>query len=104
MGAHVAFAVACHEEIKMCRKPIINSSISFRKVDKKYLLFDSINGYIYETNQIGATILKECDGNKSIDEIINKICLVCPNVKQNIVKKDLYEYFREIENLDVIHW
>lgn len=61
-----------------------------------FLVMNTKNGEVYQTNETGKKILELCDGKKTVEEIIKELC---PSKE---AEKEVKEYFDELRKAGAI--
>jgi len=84
-----------NKKYKFCNK------LTEKKIDSIMMVYNEINGDMYELNELGMKIYLNLKSNISIENIINKLNDEY-NCEKSIIEKDVSELINRFEKLGII--
>ncbi|MDT8717346.1 PqqD family protein [Clostridium sp. 19966] len=90
------------ENLRDC-KPKKNEGITARPQMDDYALFNTLTARFFLVNEVGYVVFNECDGEKSISEIVDVIydkCIEKPNRLD--IENDVLEMIRLLEKYELV--
>ena len=78
-------------------RPQMTKDIVFREEDDGAFLFDPIKDELRCLNDTGVVIYKAINGKNSIDDIVNKLAAIYPDVEKGQIRKDVETFMEDLK-------
>ena len=83
--------------------PRKGQGVTMLRVGRECLLCDRDGHPLYALNETAAAVWELCDGETTLDEIVDAVCLVC-RVERAQVLVDLERTLEAMARADLIQW
>ncbi len=82
----------------------IESKVRIRQQGDEYSVFNGKNARFFTTNEIGQFVLKKCDGDNTVNDIIDDLINSCVNVpSREIIQNDVEEIINRSIKFDILN-
>lgn len=79
-----------------------NETIMMRKEETEYLVYNDLDGRIRILNLTAGRILELCDGNYTVDQIVDKLAEEFEDVVRDQCRQDVLDCIRELADKGIV--
>ena len=85
------------------RLPVRRSEIRLTDEESRSVLIDTDSGATHVLNPTARAIWELCDGNTTLDELVDAICQVF-SVPHSVAERDVAEALARLEEVGLVAW
>ncbi len=77
---------------------------AFAEITNNEIMLLEVNtNEMYRSNEIGAIIWENLDGQHTLEEIVQEIMDVCIDVKEDVVRRDVEVFLEDLKEKGLVH-
>ena len=74
----------------------------WREIEDETIVMDMESGYIHSLDDVGTVIWELFEDYKKVEEVLEGLKEIYPGVKEKILKKDLNEFIKELQEKELL--